>query len=401
MGEVYRAVDTALGRSVAIKLLPAETVATSERRRRFEAEAKSAASVSHPNLVPVYDVGEAAGVPYIVQEFVEGETLDRVLNRDGVVPVEKAAEWGLQAAEGLAAAHDAGILHRDVKPGNLILGNDGRLRVLDFGLAKMIHPSSDRPGQTQVLTNDGIVVGTVHYMSPEQTVKRPLDARSDVFSLGIVLYELATGERPFDGESAVDVMHAVAYDPPTPIEKVAPNLPAPFVAIVEKALEKRPDDRYQSIREMAVDLRRYLRKSSGHPSTMRGLSSISKTEPVPPVPEPPAPPEPRRAAAIGLGAFVLLALLGLGVGLLRGRPREPHPPSATRILIQSESREEAPVFSPDGRAFAYASNERGNFDIYYRLVAGGSSVRLTDDADDERDPVFTPEGTSIYFVRGD
>src|SRR5262249_13685298 len=155
----------------------------------------------------------------------------------------------------------------------------GRVRVLDFGLAKMIHaPTTEKPARTMVLTNEGIVVGTVHYMSPEQTVRRPLDARSDVFSLGIVLYELVSGAHPFDGESAVDVMHAVAYDPPVPIEKVVPSLPAPFVAIVEKALEKKPEDRYQSIREMAVDLRRFLRKSSGHHATTRVVSSLSKTE---------------------------------------------------------------------------------------------------------------------------
>lgn len=393
MGDVWRAFDSALLREVALKILPGEAFTTDERRRRFQAEARSAAGVSHPNLVPVYDVGESEGVPFIVQEFVNGETIHEILKL-GPVAAERAAEYGLQAAEGLAKAHAAGIIHRDVKPGNLIVGRDGRLRVLDFGLAKMFAPPPLPSREDAFATKEGVVVGTVHYMSPEQAMGRELDPRSDIYSLGIVLYEMVTGKRPFDGDSAVDVMHAIVYSRPRAFQVSDPPVPAELAAILEKSLEKKPDERYQSTQELAVDLRRFLKHSGG---TQEARRLALGSEPTIEVSGAPPKRTIRRGFVFaGLAGVALIALAFLG----RGRARV-HAPAAGRVLIQSESVEQDPVFSPDGRAFAYSSNARGDFDIYYRLLSGGSPVRLTDSTEDERDPFFTPDGSAILFDRGD
>ena len=210
MGEVYRAEDTSLGRIVALKTLPGDLVGTPDRRARFENEGRVMASLSHANLVQVFDVGEHEGVPYLVQEFVEGETLEDVL-LSGPVAAPKAARWIAQAAEGLISAHEAGILHRDIKPSNLMVGRDGRIRVLDFGLAKVQSPPEDRRRSQPSLTTEGLVVGTAQYMSPEQASGKKVDARSDIFSLGIVFYELLAGKAPFEGETAVGWLKKNGY----------------------------------------------------------------------------------------------------------------------------------------------------------------------------------------------
>ncbi|MEO6324993.1 MAG: protein kinase [Thermoanaerobaculia bacterium] len=396
MGEVYRAVDTALDREVAVKILPPEAVATPDNRRRFETEAKSAATVSHPNLVPVYDVGESDGTPFIVQELVKGSTVSHILDERGSLPIERVAEWGAQAADGLAHAHEAGILHRDVKPGNLMIGQDGRLRVLDFGLAKMV--SGARPRlSVDPLTRDGFVVGTVHYMSPEQALGREVDARSDAFSLGIVLYEMATGRRPFDAESAIGTMHAIAYDPPRPFAPADPRLPEGFLAILDKVLEKRPEDRYQTLADLAVDLRRFLKRTSG--SNLAAVVASRGAEPTLEIATAGKPRVRRFRMALACGAAA--AVLGAGWWIRASRISSPAALSTTRFIVQTDSREEGAVFSPDGHGFAYASNAHGDYDIYYRLLSGGSPVRLTDSQDDERQPAFTPDGASILFTRGD
>lgn len=395
MGDVFRAVDAALGREVAVKVLPAEAVAGPERRRRFETEARTAAGVSHPNLVPVYDVGESDGVPFIVQELVDGHTVEELLSLQGALPVSKVTEWGSQAAEGLAHAHEAGILHRDVKPGNLIVGRDGRLRVLDFGLAKMLG-SAGRAAAGRGLTAEGTVVGTAPYMSPEQALGRELDSRSDAFSLGIVLYEMAVGRRPFDGANPVDVMHAIAHGPPRPLSPGDPPLPPELQAILEKALEKRPEDRYQSLRDLAVDLRR-VGRHSGAPRTLAPGPPAAAARTL----ATPRAPGLRRGRALRatLAAAVPLLVAVAALLLLRGRLPAVSAPSATRILTQTDAREESPSFSPDGGSFVYSANSRGSYDLYLRLLSGPTPVRLTDSPEDDRDPAFTAGGASVLFSR--
>jgi len=397
MGDVYRARDTALERDVALKILPAEAVGTAEKRRRFETEAKAVAALQHPNIVPVYDIGEAGGIPYIVQELVDGQTVDEMIWKRGSLPADEAAELGGQAAEALAHAHQEGVLHRDVKPGNLIVGKDGRLRVLDFGLAKILERPGRNSSPSSPLTSDGIVVGTVDYMSPEQAQGRPTDGRSDVFSLGIVLYEMATGQRPFVGGTPLDVMTAIVHEPAAPASSSTGPLPDGLVVILEKALEKRPDERFQSAGEMAADLRRFLRRT-------RDASALR------PILRPPAgdarplspPGKPRRSraypVAAATAALVLTLLLGAGAVLVTKRRHAPQPPLATRILLQTDFREQHPVYSPDGKGFAYTSNQGGSDNVYYRLLSGGTPVRLTDMEGENREPCFTPDGGSVLFT---
>lgn len=399
MGAVFRARDLALERDVAIKVLPPEAVATPERRRRFETEAKVVATLSHPGIVPVYDIGESDGIPFIVQELVDGETVEDVIRQKGPLDIDQIAEWGAQAAEALAAAHDLGILHRDVKPGNLIIGRDGRLRVLDFGLAKIL----DRQGWNSVgrapLTNDDVVVGTVDYMSPEQAQGKEIDARSDVFSLGIVLYEMVAGRRPFNRASGVEVMNAIICDPAPPIETARSPVPDSFVTILEKCLEKLPNDRCESMREVSVDLRRFLRRSrgttgvapivrsrEGENSGSTGVRSERKSGGT------------RKWVGLLAGLLVILVIVTGAVLGLRRRA-VPHSPISDKILLQTGFREVEPTFSPDGKAFVYASNTRGKYEIYYRLIVGTSSLRLTDLEGDCRHPVFSPGGDLIYFTQ--
>ena len=253
MGEVYRAEDTSLGRVVALKTLPLDLVGTPDRRLRFQNEGRVMASLSHPNLVQVFDVGEYEGTPYLVQEFVEGETLENVL-MSGPVAAPKAARWIVQAAEGLAAVHDAGFLHRDIKPSNIMVDRQGRVRVLDFGLAKVQAVSSDGRKSAPSLTTDGFVVGTAQYMSPEQASGKGADARSDVFSLGAVFYELLSGRTPFEGETAVDVMYAILHLQVRPIPGFESGVLAGFAEVASTALAKAPEDRYPSMRDLAAEL---------------------------------------------------------------------------------------------------------------------------------------------------
>jgi predicted ATPase len=254
MGEVYRARDTRLDRDVAIKVLPERLAADRERLTRFEREARSASALNHPNVVTIYDVGEEGSVFYIAMELVEGKTL-RELIAGGALPLRDLLQIGSQAAEGLARAHSSGILHRDLKPDNLMVSEDGFVKILDFGLAK-VSDSSAEPQKTisRELTESGAVMGTVPYMSPEQAAGRPLDFRSDQFSLGCVLYEMATGKRAFDRDTAAETLAAIIREEPEPIGSLNARVPAPLCWIVERCLAKDPDQRYASTRDLARDV---------------------------------------------------------------------------------------------------------------------------------------------------
>ncbi len=257
MGEVYRARDTRLGRSVAVKILPPQFAADAESVGRFDKEARAVASLSHPNIVTLLDVGEEGGVRYAVAELVEGETLRARLAR-GALSGREASEIGAQLAQGLAAAHDKGIIHRDVKPENVMLTPAGFARILDFGLAKNLAsvPGAleDEATRSALLTQPGVIAGTVGYMSPEQVRGEPVDGRSDIFSLGVVLWEMLTGKRPFGGGSQVETLHAILKDDPALDPSVA-GLPAELGRIVHRCLEKRPENRYHSAADLGHDLR--------------------------------------------------------------------------------------------------------------------------------------------------
>jgi Tol biopolymer transport system component len=256
MGEVYRARDPRLGREVAIKVLPVAWSADVGRLHRFEQEARAAAALNHPNILAVHDIGSQDGAPYIVSEVLDGATLRERL-RTGPLPIRKAAEYAQQIACGLAAAHDKGIVHRDLKPENIFITDDGRVKILDFGLAKLTRPESMGDGQTltQTLPSDnGTVLGTVGYMSPEQVRGKPADARSDLFSFGAILYEMLAGKRAFHGESAAETMSAIVKEEPAELGETNRSVPPALERIVRHCLEKNPQERFQSARDIAFDL---------------------------------------------------------------------------------------------------------------------------------------------------
>ena len=297
MGEVYRARDPRLRRDVALKILPASLAADEERLRRFEVEAQAASALTHPNVVAIHDVGRHDGTPYVVSELLEGETLRERLAA-GALPVRRAVEIAGQMALGLAAAHERGIVHRDLKPENVMLTRDGHVKILDFGLAKLLQrePHGDESRTFTRETDPGKVLGTVGYMSPEQVLGRPVDLRSDVFSLGAVLYEMLSGRRAFKGDSAVETMNAILKDePPDLVDSGRALLPG-LERIVRHCLEKRPEDRFQSARDLAFDLQ--------SASVASGSGSVAAIPAV----------SGRRLAAIAMGAlFVAWPLLAFWI----------------------------------------------------------------------------------------
>jgi TolB-like protein/Flp pilus assembly protein TadD/tRNA A-37 threonylcarbamoyl transferase component Bud32 len=257
MGEVYRARDPRLGRELAIKVLPEELASDRERLTRFGQEARSASALNHPNIVTIYDIGQAGSAPYIAMELVKGNTV-RELLAAGPLTFQKAADLASQAAHGLARAHEAGIVHRDLKPENLMVTSDGFVKILDFGLAKLVTPLSGEASAVQTLTAEtspGTVLGTVGYMSPEQASGRALDFRSDQFSLGSILYEMVTGRRAFWRETPLETLAAIILQDPEPVESVNPSVPEPLVRIIRRCLSRDPQDRYASTRDLAHDLK--------------------------------------------------------------------------------------------------------------------------------------------------
>ena len=255
MGVVYRAVDTRLGRAVAIKMLTTEATADADRIRRFVQEARSASALNHPNIVTIHEIDEADGATFIAMELVDGTPLDRVLAQ-GPLPVARAVELGTHIASALAAAHASGIVHRDIKPANIIITPDGRAKVLDFGLAKLFEPSSTEATMTALATRPGVVVGTPAYMSPEQADGRPVDARSDIFSFGTVLYEMLTGRRAFAGNSDLGIITAILRDQPKPIRSVRPDVTAAVEAVVDRCLAKDPAARPADAKTIHAELAR-------------------------------------------------------------------------------------------------------------------------------------------------
>jgi serine/threonine protein kinase len=256
MGEVYRARDTRLGREVAIKILAPDPIDDPERKLRFLHEARAASVLNHPNIVTLHDIVNDGGVDFLVLECVRGKSLHDLIPPKGM-PLADVLAYGTEIAEALAAAHAAGILHRDIKPANVMVTLDGHVKVLDFGLAKSV--SENDSGRTGGLTQAGTIWGTVPYMSPEQAMGVQLDQRSDIFSFGSVLYESITGQQPFFGSNPMAILHAVTFEHPVPISRLQPDAAGELERVVNKALQKKAIERYQTLKEALVDLKR-LRK---------------------------------------------------------------------------------------------------------------------------------------------
>ena len=345
MGEVYRARDPRLGRMVALKVISAAALDNEDRIARFEIEAKATSALSHPSIVSIYDVGTHDGVPYIVSELLEGQSLNARL-ADGPIPWQKAVEYALQVAGGLAAAHAKGVVHRDLKPDNLFLTKDGRVKILDFGLAKLQQSLAFGEGMATAtaLTATGSIVGTVRYMSPEQVRGEPTDHRSDIFSFGVVLYELLTGRRAFERASRIETMHATLKDaldlPPGP----HPWPPA-LTLLVHHCIEKDPDNRFQSARDLAFDLSGILQQAS---SSMAQLARAPAVE------------ARRWWRRIALAALIVGAAGAVGIpafiaGVKRGRSEPPtfHQLTFRRGLVH------AARFAPDGETVMYGAAWEG------------------------------------------
>ncbi len=387
MGEVYRARDSRLGRDVAIKILPEDLSSDPDRRSRFEQEARSASALNHPNIVTVHDIGTSNSTIYIAMELVEGRTV-RELVVEGPLPTKKLLSIAAQAADGLARAHSAGIVHRDLKPENLMVTKEGFVKILDFGLAKLVAPIEDGASELATMgaapgTQPGVVLGTVGYMSPEQASGAAADFRSDQFALGAILYEMATGKRAFARGTAVETLSAIIRDDPEPIGRVNPAAPPPLRWIVDSCLQKDPDERYASTRDLARDLKHAQERLS---DLSQGTAAVSVRR------------RPRAVAWIPalLGLVALLIAADL---LLRLRPPSGKPlASNLQKLTFGPGLEDEPTWSPDGKFLAYTTDERGNLDVVVQPLAGGEPLRIAGNDADEAQPAWSPDGSKIAFV---
>jgi eukaryotic-like serine/threonine-protein kinase len=348
MGEVYQARDTRLSRDVAIKVLASDVASDASRLKRFEKEARSASALNHPNIVTIYDIGSSDGIPWIAMERIDGQTLRKQL-LSGALPTKRLLGVATQIADGLTKAHEAGIVHRDLKPENVMLTKDGVVKILDFGLAKLTLLDPEEEGAsglpTETVTSPGVLLGTVGYMSPEQAAGEPIDFRSDQFSFGSILYEMATGKRAFARKTSVDTLAAILNEEPEPIAKLNSRIPAPVSWIVERCLSKDRGSRYVSTRDLARDLAMVRDHSSEIPA-----GTLT--------------PAPRRKAWPVLGALAVIAALAVAALLLLPGFRRTVPPTYRQLTFR-RGFILRPRFAPDGHAVIYsASWEREPWRIY-------------------------------------
>jgi eukaryotic-like serine/threonine-protein kinase len=380
MGEVFRATDTRLHRTVAIKILPSDKVADPDRKKRFLQEARAASALNHPNIVTMHDIASDAGMDYLVMEFVPGRPLDKVITHKGL-PLAEAVGYTMQISSALAAAHAAGIVHRDMKPANVIVTAEGQVKILDFGLAKLTEraplPEGETLTQEAALTEAGTVMGTVAYMSPEQASAKPLDHRTDIFSLGVMLYEMLAGKRPFRGKSQVETMHAIINEPAPPLTQ-----PPELQEITDKALAKDPKDRYQHAGDFGLDLRRFQQR----PLAARLASAGNK----------PAQRLAWIAAAVLLLAMPVVWWAGRRAASMSDTVLSSEvsiTPFTTNLGYNGEA-----TISPDDQTIAYVSDRTGRFDIFLRQIGSNSDIALTRDQGDNIQPAFSPDGRQIAFV---
>jgi Tol biopolymer transport system component len=371
MGVVYRARDEHLQRDVAVKVLPSGTLNDELSRRRFRKEALALSKLNHPNIGTVHDFDTQQGIDFLVMEYVGGTNLrDRLL--DGPLPGEEVLRAGEQLVEGLKAAHSQGVIHCDLKPGNLIINGDGRLKILDFGLAKLLKPTSET-STTESLSETPPAAGTLPYMAPEQLRGQSIDARSDIFAFGTVLYEMATGRRAFDGNTSAVICDAIFNKNPIAPSQLNPDVPGEIERIIRKAIEKDPRNRYQSAKELVADFRR-VREAA----------------------------EEKRSRRFGTAKTLVGALLAaaacFAVTLLWFRFRDqPLPEYFPRPVTRSTGWESEPEVSPDGNRVVYASDTSGNREIWLSDL-NGNRTRLTDDEADDSSPTWFPDGKEVAFV---
>ncbi len=388
MGVVYKARDAHLDRFVALKVLPPESIADPDRKQRFVQEAKAASALNHPNIIHIYDISSAEGVDYIAMEYVQGKTLDRLLGPKGL-RLREALDYASQIADALAKAHAAGIVHRDLKPSNLMVNEDGIVKVLDFGLAKLMEsaPASDSTLTADAaaqLTEKGAIVGTVAYMSPEQAQGLPVDARSDIFSFGSVFYEMLTGAQPFRESSKALTLASIIQQDPKPVHELAAGMPDEVEKLVIRCLRKDPRRRWQNMSDLKVALQDLEEESDS------GKLSGSAEAPAPA----------RRALPIIIAAGAMLVVLVVAAALYwySRRSAAPGELQISRLTFDTGIATGA-VISADGKLIAYASDRsgRGDLDIYVQQIGGRQPMRLTQNEAHDSEPSFSPDSARIVF----
>ena len=381
MGVVYKATDTKLERPVALKFLAPSLVEDEEGRRRFQREAKAAAALDHPNICTIHEIDEAEGQVFLAMAYLDGSTVSQKV-KQRPLKLDEALDIAIQAGQGLQVAHEKGIVHRDIKSANLMVNVHGQVKIMDFGLAQLAERSK--------LTKTAAILGTPAYMSPEQAERQPTDRRTDIWSLGVVIYEMVTGRTPFEGEREQAVLYAIANEDPEPATALRSGLPIELDRIVGKAMAKSPGERYQHVDEMLVDLKA-LR--GGASATGKTATAVRRT----------APAGGRRGLYGGLAATAAVVLLGAAYWFgSSGSEEEPAPATLKTVPVTSyPGIERRPAISPDGDQVAFSWNgpNQENYDIYVQLIGVGRPLRLTNDPAKESSPVWSPDGRYVAFLR--
>jgi len=429
MGEVYLAHDPRLSRNVALKILP-ESFTKDERLRRFEQEARTASALNHPNIITIYEILKTGSTHVIAAEFVEGETLRQCLAHAKLTLAE-SLHIAIQVADALAAAHKVGIIHRDIKPENIMLRPDGYVKVLDFGLAKLAEGAPNIPIEEaltkQIRTGSGVVIGTAAYMSPEQARGKTVDARSDIFSLGAVIYEMVTGHKPFDGETPSDMLAAILKSEPAPLTEFVADLPSELVRIIHKSLQKDREERYQVIKDLLIDLKSLAQdleferrikqitparehttvpapnRESAAAASIKTNEATDATTTLISKPSLSSIVKPRRWPTVALVALVII-VAAFGLYEFWARSNEVLAPEVTNVarVTAWPGLDTHPTLAPDGNSVAYSSNHDGAFEIYVKqLTSGGREIQLTHDGQQNFMPAWSPEGQRIaYYSKG-
>ena len=397
MGEVYLASDRQMNRKVALKLLPRHFTQSADRVARFGRESRAASALNHPNIVTIYEIGHDRGMHFIASEFIEGETLRKRINR-GKMTVKEAVEIAIQIASALGAAHAGGIVHRDIKPENTMIRHDGYVKVLDFGLVKLTEAGDSDPNHSFVdqSTQAGTILGTINYMSPEQALGQEVDSRTDIFSLGVVLYEMVTGLQPFKGATAASTFDAILNKAPAPVTSCVPDVSLELERIINRALEKDREVRYQTAPDLRAELKKLQKSLDSQGTASTDALSRSNRETTASRGG-----HWRKRAVVAFGLVAALALVAFIAAKTLLNKRSPDWTGAVASRITSSAVPEYfPSLSPDGKSLVYASPVSGNYDIYLKRIGSRKTTNLTEDSKaQDTQPAFSPDGKRIAFRR--